>query len=231
MGASASKVKAVDPTNVILEMLRIFPDGLVPISAIFAIITMSFPMFVFAGSMLEAELIFMILQYATGYLGIFSGVGTFSDRTSEICRVGFDTGSAVSFKTLSLFQTSSLASPFPSPHVFMLTVACSYVFLTIDYLSKELEALGANWASRWYISLIFCSLLLLTMITFRAAFSCDTLSVIMMSLFAGIFTGVALIRQNAHLFGKQGINMIGTPLLEKRGANGQPIYLCQVNAK
>jgi hypothetical protein len=111
--------------------------------------------------------------------------------------------------------------------MFMLSAAVSYIFLSIDALSPELQALGANWASRWWISLIFSCFLLLLMICFRAAFSCDSLSIIMLSTLIGILTGFALIRQNEHLFGKAGINMIGTPIMQKRGANGEAIYLCQ----
>jgi len=219
-------VDKVDPTNVILSMLATFPDGLVPISAIFAIVTLSYPMAVFSASMLEATLIFKALQLTTGYLGVFSGAG-FSQSSSTICRTGFSSGSALSFKTLSLFESTPFISPFPSPHIFMVTTAVSYVFLTINALSKELEALGTTWAARWWISLIFSSLLILLMILFRASFGCDSVSIIMLSTIVGIMTGVALIRQNTHLFGKDGINLIGTPLLAKKGANGEAIYLCQ----
>jgi len=227
MNATICKiVDKADPSDVILKMLATFPDGLIPISAIFAIITLSYPMAVFSASMLEASFIFKLLQLITGYLGIFSGVG-FSQGASNICRTGFSSGSALSFKTLSLFESTSFRSPFPSPHIFMLSAAVSYVFLTIDALSKELQALGTTWAARWWISLIFSSFLILLMILFRASFGCDSVSIIMLSTIAGIMTGIALIRQNTHLFGKDGINLIGTPLLAKKGANGEAIYLCQ----
>ena len=219
-------VDMVDPTDVILKMLATFPDGIIPISALFAIITLSYPMAVFSASMFEAALIFKALQLATGYLGVFSGIG-YSQSSSNICRTGFSSGSALSFKTLSLFESSSFSSPFPSPHIFMVSTAVSYVFLTINALSKELQALGTTWAARWWISLIFSSFLILLMILFRAAFACDSVSIIMLSTIIGIMTGVALIRQNFHLFGKDGINLIGTPLLAKKGANGEAIYLCQ----
>ena len=207
-------------------MLATFPDGIIPISAIFAVITLSYPMAVFSASMFEAALIFKALQLSTGYLGMFSGIG-YSQSSTNICRTGFSSGSALSFKTLSLFESSSFSSPFPSPHIFMLSTAVSYVFLTINALSKELEALGTLWASRWWISFIFSSFLILLMIFFRASFGCDSISIIMLSTIVGIMTGVVLIRQNLHLFGKDGINLIGTPLLAKKGANGEAIYLCQ----
>jgi hypothetical protein len=109
----------------------------------------------------------------------------------------------------------------------MISAAVSYVFLSIDAVSNELQALGTTWAARWWVSLIFSSFLILLMILFRASFSCDSVSIIMLSTMVGILTGVALIRQNTHLFGKDGINLIGTPLLAKKGANGEAIYLCQ----
>jgi hypothetical protein len=220
------RLDIVDPTAVILKMLATFPDGLIPISAIFAVVTLSYPMAVFSASMLEAALLFKALQVATGYLGIFSGVG-YSQSSSNICRTGFSSGSALSFKTLSLFEASAFSSPFPSPHIFMISAAVSYVFLSIDAVSNELQALGTTWAARWWVSLIFSSFLILLMILFRASFSCDSVSIIMLSTMVGILTGVALIRQNTHLFGKDGINLIGTPLLAKKGANGEAIYLCQ----
>jgi hypothetical protein len=219
-------VDMVDPTDVILKMLATFPDGIIPISGIFAIVTLSYPMAVFSMTMLEAALIFKALQLATGYLGIFSGIG-YSQSSSNICRTGFSSGSALAFKTLSLFESSAFTSPFPSPHIFMISTAVSYVFLTINALSTELQALGTTWAARWWVSLIFSSFLILLMILFRAAFACDSVSIIMLSTIVGIMTGVALIRQNFHLFGKDGINLIGTPLLAKKGANGEAIYLCQ----
>jgi hypothetical protein len=60
-----TKTKLVDETivPVVTEMMRIFPDGLVITSGLYALFTLSFPFGVFFGSMVEATAIFHAIRY------------------------------------------------------------------------------------------------------------------------------------------------------------------------
>ena len=213
---------------VVIEMMRIFPDGLVIMSGIYAFITLSFPFAVFFGSMVEATVIFHALRYVISYLGIVP-VSASSKSFTNMCRTGFtDTGMNPTLTSISQFGTWSGGIPpsFPSPPLYMLSVASAYLFSTLNSQSKELSALGPAYASRFYMSMILLTLLIFVFVCFRIAYSCDSFAVAIMTVPIGLFIGMMLVQQNVRLFGPESINLVGIPLLRSRTANGKPIYVC-----
>ena len=194
-----------NPVPIVQEMMRIFPDGLVITCGIYALVTLSFPFAVMFGSLIEATLIFHLLRGMSSFLDI---VPSSLERSSykHICRTGFSDPLASSMSSLSMFtsllETSSLLNQFPSSPVYMLSVASSYIFSTLNMQSKDLEALGPAFSSRYYVSLIFLSLLLFIVVSFRLAYSCETFATVILSVPIGLFIGVLLVLQNERLFGK-----------------------------
>ena len=210
--------KTVVPVT--LEVMRTFPDAMVIASGIFALLTLSMPLGVFFGSMVEATLIFRVIRSASSYLNVMRGVR--SDFTDK-CRTGFSTST---LNTLSLFGSEGIHASFPSAPIFMLSTAAAYMFGSLNRLSKELQALGPAYSSRYYISAIFLLLLLFIFIAFRILYGCDTFGVLMVTMPIGLILGTLLIQQNARLFGDESINIVGIPLLRNRAANGKPLYIC-----
>jgi len=220
------KKSLVDNTLVpiVTEMMRIFPDGLVITSGLYALLTLSFPFSIFFGSMLEATAIFHAIRYATSYIGI-SPPSASSAAYKHICRTGF-TQPTTSLLSLSMFGSEGIQNPFPSSQIYMLSVAAAYIFSTLDTQSKELAALGPSYSSRYYISAIFLTVLIFVFVCFRIAYNCESFAVVMMSVPIGLFIGMILVQQNTNLFGAESVNLVGIPLLQSRTATGKKIYVC-----
>jgi hypothetical protein len=217
------------PAPIVQEMMRIFPDGVVITSGIYALITLSFPFAVMFGSLVEATLIFHVLRSVSSFLDIVPS-SLEKSAYKHICRTGFSDPVESSMGSLSLFtsilEDSSLLNQFPSSSIYMLSVASSYLFSTLNAQSKELEALGPNFSSRYYISMIFLSLLLFTFVCFRLAYSCETFGTVILSVPIGLIIGYLLVLQNQRLFGKSSINLLGIPQLKSVSSSGQKINVC-----
>jgi hypothetical protein len=210
---------------VVMEMLRIFPDSIVIASGLYALITLSYPYGVFFGSMLEATLLFRGINWFAKYTGAVGTNLTNSDMYSDRCRTGFSNpGSSIS--GLSMFQDSSISYPFPSAPIYMLTTAAAYVFTTLNYQSKELEALGPAYASRYYVSATLLIIFIGIFMTFRYLFGCDPFGIMLLTIPIGLVVGFLLVRQNVGLLGPTSINLLGIPLLRNRTADGKKLYVC-----
>jgi len=209
---------------VIMEMLRIFPDSIVIASGLYALITLSYPYGVFFGSMLEATLLFRGINWFSKYTGAVGTNFSNSDMYSERCRTGFaNPGSTVI--GLSMFSDSSVVYPFPSAPIYMLTTAAAYVFTTLNHQSKELEALGPAYASRYYVSATLLIILIGIFMGFRYISGCDPFGIMMTTIPIGLAVGFLLVRQNIRLLGPTSINLLGIPLLRNRTADGKKLYV------
>jgi hypothetical protein len=209
---------------VIQEMMRIFPDGLVITSGLYALLTLSFPFGIFFGSMLEATALFHFIRWIISYLNI-SPISASSKSYAHICRTGF-TQPTTSLLSMSMFSSEALPNPVPSASIYILSVASAYIFSTLNRQSKELSALGPGYSSRYYVSAIFLTVLIFVFISFRISFGCESFGIVMMSVPIGMFVGAMLVQQNVSLFGAESINLVGIPLLQGRTAAGKKIYIC-----
>jgi len=209
---------------VVSEVIKLFPDGLVVASGIFALVTMSYPFGIFFGSMLEASVIFRMLR---GFLRYTRAAGTNIQTGSNepICRTGFSSPS-LTLTEIAFFPYSPLEYSFPSGPIFSITTAASYIFTTLNTQSKELEALGPTYSSRYYVSAILLFVMIGIYATFRMLFSCDTFGNIIMTIPIGLIVGALLVKQNVQLFGQSSVNLLGIPLLRNRAANGKKLYVC-----
>lgn len=207
---------------VLLESIRLFPDGLVLIGAFYALVTLSFPHAIFAVSMLESVGVYHILRTFSALLNIIKDPVPTPESKSAYCRSGF---SVEDLTTLSLFSSSS-QYPFPSAAVYILAAAASYCFSTLQTQAKELEALGPSYASRYYTSAGILSALLLIFMIYRIAYDCESPLIIFSSILFGLVVGGLLVLQNRTVFGKDSLNLIGIPLLRYKTADGKPIQLC-----
>jgi len=208
-----------------MELIRIFPDALVLMSGLFALVTLSFPYAVFFGSMLEAAFVQNLIARAASITNLFYAPASSALYRSE-CKTGFSYGADLS--SLSLFKGTN-QQPFPSAPLFMLSTAVAYFFSSLSNQSKELEHLGPAFSSRFYISLILSLIFIVSFMTFRLWFSCDSFGSSIFSVILGLILGYALVEQNRRLFGKDGeqsVNLLGIPLLSNRAANGRRLYIC-----
>lgn len=209
---------------VLEEMIRIFPEGIIMATGFYALVTLSFPFATFAGSMLEAGVILRGFQYVAQYLNLVPA-DLQAQRQSPQCRSGFRT---ITMEGYSLFPRE-YQRLFPSAQLYMISAAISYILSSFSSQSKELEALGPAWSSRYYVSLMFSLLLLIVFFIFRLYYSCDSVWSGLFSMVLGLAIGSLLVQQNIAIFGdygKQSVNLLGIPLLANRAANGQTLYVC-----
>lgn len=210
---------------IVLESMRLFPDAIVIASGIYALLIQSAPYGVFFGSMLEATVIFRLIKEFATYVNI---TGTFAPSyasNTAACRTGF-TNPTATMEMMTLFGRDPLGIGFPSAPLYMISVAAAYIFTTLNKQSKELQALGPAYSSRYYSSAIFLLMIVALFIVFRLFFQCDGFGVLIMSMVIGLFVGTILVQQNERLFGAQSINLIGIPLLRNRTADGKKLYVC-----
>lgn len=202
--------------------MRILPDSVVAGSGLFALFTLSFPWAVFFFSMLEANLLGSLFRTVAASLNIAYLPPAPKDAK---CRTSFG---APTLSSLSLFASPN-SYPFPSYAIYTMTVAASYMFSTLIHQSKELQALGPQYSTRYYISMLLLALFFFVFILFRLMMGCETFGVAILTMVTAAIVGTFLVYQNRQLFGKSGdqaVNLLGIPLLKSRTASGKPLYVC-----
>jgi hypothetical protein len=206
--------------DVCLEMIRIFPDGLVLVVGLFSLVTLSVPYGTFFLVLLESVGIFTILNSfnIVEPLPITGSVDP-KDR-SDKCTSGYRNKFMDIFSILG--KNQSLSSS-----LFILSVATSYIVTTLFSLKTELETFGKNFVTRFYYSIIGLPLFVLMFILFNMTYKCFSLASITLSVFLGLVTGILLCALHLKIFGKEAINIIGIPLLYEKTADGSPLYICQ----
>lgn len=204
------------------EEFRLLPDSLLIGSAILALATQSFSMTVFFAILLETAGLNAILQTLFGFLDKNRLLPTIAAADVK-CKSGFMSPTLSTFSTL---KASDLKTAFPSPSIFFLSTAASYIITSLYTLKDELEQLGSDYSARYYLAIFASFLFLLTMTSYRLYNGCDTVGPATLSLLAGGIVGSLLVMQNLLLLGKDSINLIGVPLLRERTSDKKPIYVC-----
>ena len=204
--------------DVVLETAEILPDGLVIMTGLYALLTLSASFAVMFGGLIESTLLFQVIQSAALYLGVADSAAS-SDAK---CRTGFR---SPDFTTLSMFSRSIRPS-FPSAPLYILSVASAYIFSSLNAQSEELQALGSAYSSRYYISIMLLSTLILVFMLFRLYNGCDSFSVLISTVPIGLIVGALIFEQNRRLFGPAMVNLLGIPLI----ANKATITVCQATS-
>jgi hypothetical protein len=215
-----------NPIPIVLEMIRIFPDGLVITSGIYAMITQSIAFGIFCMSMVEASVLYHILRFIFSYLG---RAQLKPNKSNEMCSTGFrnpQTLNSLSIFSSTLDSTDNVFEHFPSSPVYMISAASGYLFSTLTLQKNDLEVLGPEFSVKYYISIVFLSFIIFTFIYFRMAYNCESMPVLALSAPIGFIVGIALVQQNIKLFNKSGINLLGIPQMTSVTASGQKIYVC-----
>jgi hypothetical protein len=202
------------------EEFRLLPDSLLIGSAILALVTQSFSMTVFFATLVETAGLNALLQTLFGFLDKNRLLPSLNEAK---CKSGFMSPTLATFTTL---KAADIKSAFPSPSIFFLSTAASYIISSLYTLKDELEQLGPDYSARYYMAIFASFLFLLTMTSYRLYNGCDSVGPATLSLLAGGIVGSLLVMQNLLLLGKDSINMIGVPLLRVRTSDKNPIYVC-----
>jgi hypothetical protein len=214
------------PFSVLGELMRILPDSLLLGSGFFALVTLSFSYAIFFVSMLEGLFAFHGIRHLNNYLNIINVV-PLRQSLGPACRTGFTTLSAAS---LSLFA-NMIRPTFPSAPMFIMGLASTYVVLSMNVLSKEMEAMGSEYTSRYYISATGLGFLTFFVAAYRVRYACDSIGSAAISVLLGAIVAGLLVVQNQRIFGESSLNLVGVPLLRQRTASGEKLYICPTQSK
>jgi hypothetical protein len=209
------------PMHLGAEIFRLLPDGIIIMTGLFALMTVSYSHTILFFSLIESLLAFNGLKRLLAYLHIYDGTST-RDKLSSKCSTGFR---SPTLETISLFKGSTGAS-MPSAPIFLLSTLSSYLYNSLSSLMPELESLGPYYVSRFYMSVIGLCIFLLTFSMFRLFAKCDSLGNVIISILSGVFLGTVLVMQNFNIFGKNSVNLLGLPLLANTTADGGAINVC-----
>lgn len=223
---ASKKADSWTPIVVGRELIRMLPDSLLLGSGFFALVTLSFSYGIFFLSMLGGLVAFHGIRILNNYLNIINVV-PLEKSLGSACRTGLTT---ITSASLSLFA-NMIRPTFPSAPLFMMGLASTYVILSMNVLSKEVEVMGKEYTTRYYISLFLLPLLTLFVAAYRILYSCDEVPSVVISAALGGLTAMLLVALNQSIFGESSLNLIGVPLLRQRTATGEKLYICPTQNK
>ena len=208
-------------------LLQIFPDAIFWGTGFIAFVTLSYPFGVFFVSMIEGTAIYHGLNILNESLQIFSR----NTLSSGKCRTGF---ADVTLRSISIFDREFKPN-YLSASLFITSYVAAYIVGILIYLKDELEILGITngpnkngeqYTIRKEVSIIFFATVIFILMSYRLYNRCDSPVNIVVSVLLGFIFGALVVYQNSKIFGKQSLNLLGIPLLRKRTAEGEDLYVC-----
>ena len=207
------------------DLIRSAPDSLFLGTAVFALITQSFPLGIFVLAMMEFGALHRVFAALIG-----SVIGNNEAQPgSGVCLPGIP-----SPYQISLIGKILAGAAFPSGPLFFISAAFAYLLMSVNNFSEELDELGkqnSEWKTRIPLGKVFSSLLLIFICLYRFMNHCENVMTILGTLIFGIGAGGIVYLIHTYLFGRDSINFLGVPLLADRAANGRPLYVCARNTR
>lgn len=197
------------------ELQRLVPDSL-----LFG----SFIMYFLSGNTTWGVLtLFLFETVVLAHTAIASGFhayqGFVGGRKNIACRSGFR---QARFDLTRFF----IRDRYPSVSLFTIGALATYMASTIGFFTDTLRAMGTEWQSRITVSYIFIALLLVLFVLIHNLSGCETISESMIAIICGVVVGILLFYVNFLIFGPEGINILGLPLLVDKSQISSPIYVC-----
>ena len=163
-----------------------------------------------------------VLNYGNENLQII----TPNNNGSRECRTGF---ADVTLRALTLFERE-FRPTFLSSSIFMMGIISSYLVSVLLYFKDELQIVGSSYGEQYnpriYTATIFFAAIIFVGMAYRLFNNCDSSFNIVISLLLGLGLGALIALQNNRLLGKESLNLLGLPILRKRTADGNDLYVC-----
>lgn len=197
--------------------IRMLPDAVFYSTMFFSLVTMNYTLTVIA--------IFMLAVVGVrGVLGLaFKNIAPLMVGTiAEQCVPGFDVTDAGAGSRTTIAGRSS----FPSPIIFPAAALAAYNMTAVVSVSESLNNLGADYAAKPFFSVALSAVLLAVIILTQVKSDCDSFKGALGSAFIGLVIGFVGFMLANHIFGDEGTNVLGIPLLKSNAAEGKPIYIC-----
>lgn len=204
---------------VLTEIFNIMPDAIILGTGFFSFITASSQFFILFLTLLESLGIYYGITIINKFLGVFVE----TSKKNPKCKISFLN---TTLNSLSITKENENFS-FPSYNIYIISVFISYLLVNLTHFKNNLEVLNKDsFTSRLAVAAVPLFILLFLCLSYRLFNRCESSSVLFITLILGMIIGFLLFEQNKSLFGNQGINILGIPLLYNVTADGNPIYLC-----
>jgi hypothetical protein len=203
------------------RIMAYMPDTLIFGTLIFSFLTMSYPLLILL--LFQLETILLQKFSSSFFRNLFPTLTTpFSD---EKCKEGYyKNPSDARTSILNLFGTTG--GSFPSRPLFLLTAVLSYLMTSLMSFQTSIENLGEDYVTRSTIATIGSVLLVLTVFTLYWRNNCDTFLHGITTIVFGVGVGVAGLFIHRTIFGDEGINLLGLPVIVNKLDKGTPLAIC-----
>jgi hypothetical protein len=200
------------------EMGRLFPDSIMFGSLLLYIITQNISFGVLTFFFLETSLLHRVVSFI--YEKTYGKLGA-SSKTEEMlikCRSGFKA-------PRKEFERTFNGDRYPSTAVFFWGSLVSYMAGSNYSFAQVLTKMNQQWWPRTTFAVI--GIVFLTAIFMMGRIgSCDSVSEVIFALATGIIAGIILYIININLFGLEGLNFNGLPIVINKTDQGSNIYVC-----
>jgi hypothetical protein len=187
-------------------------------AAFIALVTLNYPVAVFAASSVEAYLVYNALSVAGAYtVTPFMGIDTTS---KDKCKSQFQSLTPSRFE--AIFK-QGLRTEFPNSPLYFISFAAAYCIQSMYFFSQECSELGPQYSNRPYLAIIAATMFIILYSIYLLSFSCDSAFSLSFTIILGIFVGYFICYQNFLLFGKNSVDLLFIPSLARRSGMD---YIC-----
>lgn len=187
-------------------------------AAFIALVTLNYPVAVFAASSVEAYLVYNALSVAGAYtVTPFMGIDTTSKAA---CKSQFQSLTPSRFE--AIFK-QGLRTEFPNSPLYFISFAAAYCIQSMYFFSEECSELGPQYSNRPYLAMLAAAMFIILYSIYLLSFSCDSAFSLSFTIVLGLFVGYFICYQNFLLFGKNAVDLLFIPALARRSGMD---YIC-----
>jgi len=209
-----------DIVKLVPEIAHLSPVILTVGSLAVSIITLNYPVFMFALSSAEASLIYNLISKAASYIATPMLQVYTSGDSNVACESSFKTMTPSRFQAII---NRGGVKPFPHYPLYYIVFASIYCITGMQYFNEEASEMGPMYSNRIYLAILSASMFIILYSIFLILHSCDSLLSILFTIVLGGFVGYLISIQNASVFGKSSVDVLFIPELIKRSGMD---YVC-----
>jgi hypothetical protein len=203
----------------IFEMGNLFPDSVLFGSLLMYIITQNVSLGVLSVFTLEMSLFHKVISFV--YTKVIGPPKPGVDGTKTVrelkCRPGYK---AARLDYDAIFRADTP----PSLPAFFWGGLVAYMAGSNASFVQVLQSMGQEWWTRIIVSVI--GIILLTILFLLSRTDCESFTEVILALIMGIVFGIIFYFINLNVFGLEGVNFNGLPLLQNKTDSGSAIYVC-----
>ncbi len=203
------------------RIMAYMPDTLIFGTLIFSFLTMSYPLLILLLFQLET---LVVQRFSSSLFRTLFPTLTVP-FAGEQCKEGYYSSPSEARKSiLALFGTTG--GSFPSRPLFLLTAVLSYLMTSLMSFQASIENLGEDYVTRSTIATVGSVILVLTVFVLYWRNGCDTFLHGMATIVFGVGMGAAGLFLHRAIFGDEGINLLGLPVIVNKLDKGTPLAIC-----